>query len=104
MYFDGFNWDEGNIKKVIKHGLTLEEIEGFFLAGAVVFEDAKHSDAEARHIAVGSSPKNDKMVFVSFTTRVIDFKLLLRPISARYMRQKEAKAYEKFKKKYIQKK
>ncbi len=104
MDFDGFDWDEGNIKKVIKHGLTLEEVENFFLAGVLVFNDIKHSHKENRHIAVGDSPKNGKLVFVSFTTRIIDFKLLVRPISARYMRAKEAKDYEKFKKEYLQKK
>jgi uncharacterized protein len=89
---------------LIKHGLSLEEIESFFLAGALVFDDAKHSHVEARYIAVGNSPKNRKLMFVSFTVRVMDFKLLIRPISARYMRPKEAKAYEAYKKEQLQKK
>lgn len=43
-------------------------------------------------------------MFVSFTVRVVDFKILIRPISARYMRAKEAKAYETYKKEKFQKK
>ena len=29
MKIQGFNWDKGNIEKVQKHGLTIEEIENF---------------------------------------------------------------------------
>lgn len=54
---DGFDWNTGNISKILKHGLSLEEVESFFLAGVLVFDDAKHSDVETRHIAIGDSPK-----------------------------------------------
>jgi uncharacterized DUF497 family protein len=104
MHFDGFDWDKGNILKVTKHGLSLEDVEKFFTQGVLVFEDSKHSEVEPRSIAVGAIGSQNKLVFVAFTIRVRDFKVLIRPISARFMRKKEMDAYEKFKKKSLQKK
>ncbi len=104
MEFDGFDWDNGNIFKVTKHGLTLDEIERLFLQGVSVFEDNKHSNSEPRLIAVGIASTNKKPVFVAFTIRVRDFKVLVRPISARFMKKKEMNAYEKFKKEELKKK
>lgn len=104
VYFDGFDWDKGNIKKIVSHGLALDEIEDFFLSSPIVFDDARHSHDEDRHIATGSSSKNGKLVFVCFTIRILGLKILIRPISARYMREKEAKAYEKFNKDFVKKK
>ena len=86
---DGFEWDEGNIAKCQKHGLSLEEIEVFFQSRVFVAPDLKHSEDEERFLAVGYSP-NGKPMFVVFTLRGN----LIRPISARYMHKKEAQNYE----------
>ena len=42
-----FKWDEGNINKPKKHGLTPEQVEeAFFDQKKVIFEDWKHSNKE----------------------------------------------------------
>lgn len=84
-----FDWDDGNRAKCRKHGLTLAEVEGFFYAHPRVAPDPAHSDAEMRFIAVGTTPKG-RPAFVAFCWR--DGKI--RPISARYMHDKEARRYE----------
>jgi hypothetical protein len=33
MQFHGFDWDEGNVAKCQKHGLSVEEIESLFERG-----------------------------------------------------------------------
>lgn len=86
---EGFDWDEGNVIKCQKHGVTLQEIEEFFQTQLHVAPDIKHSQEEERFLAVGRSPIGRPM-FVVFTLR----NNLLRPISARYMHEKEAKQYE----------
>lgn len=58
-----------------------------------VMPDIHHSHAEDRYIAYGSSSKGRPM-FVAFTFRIRDDEILIRPISARYMHEKEAKEYE----------
>jgi uncharacterized DUF497 family protein len=49
----GFDWDEGNRSKCQKHGLSIAEIEAFFMRGPRVAPDPKHSADEVRFIAVG---------------------------------------------------
>ena len=53
----GFDWDEGNLTKCAKHGVSVEEIEAFFLAGPAVAPDPVHSAVEDRLIAVGRPHK-----------------------------------------------
>ncbi|MEH1909250.1 BrnT family toxin [Nostoc sp.] len=90
----GFDWDDGNIEKCQKHGVSLEEIEALFLDKSLrISPDIKHSESEDRFIATGVSIKG-KYIFVGFTFREKQGKRLIRPISTRYMREKEAKKYE----------
>ncbi len=87
----GFDWDDGNIEKCQKHGVSLEEIEALFLDKSLrISPDIKHSESEDRFIATGVSLKG-KYIFVGFTFREKQGKRLIRPISTRYMREKEAK-------------
>ncbi|ACB54313.1 unknown [Crocosphaera subtropica ATCC 51142] len=86
---EGFDWEEGNETKCQKHGVTLEEIEGFFQTQIYVAPDIKHSQDEDRFLAVGRLPSG-RPLFVAFTLR----NNLIRPISARYMHEKEAQQYE----------
>lgn len=91
---DGFDWDSGNSKKIEKHGVLPKDVEEFFRQDSVyVAPDIKHSQTEERYLAVGSLPKGRPMVVV-FTFREMDDKRLIRPISARFMHDKEAKRYE----------
>ena len=87
-----FEWDNGNISKILAR-FDLHEVEKFFLQELLVIEDDLHSEKEKRFIAVGNGPEK-KPMFVCFTVRAGK----IRVISARLMREKEAKKYEKFKK------
>jgi uncharacterized DUF497 family protein len=84
-----FDWDDGNLAKAQKHGLTREEIEGFFRALPRVAPDPEHSQAEQRFVAVGHTP-GGRAAFVAFCWR--DGRI--RPISARYMHAREVRRYE----------
>lgn len=90
MEITGFDWDSGNWPKCGKHGVSRQVIERLFLEGqALVAPDLKHSIAiEARHIAVGRV--DSRPMFVAFAIR----DCLIRPISARYMHEKEIANYE----------
>jgi uncharacterized DUF497 family protein len=89
----GFDWDAGNIGKCRKHGVTLADIEAAFMAGPDVAPDMKHSGAEQRFIAIGKD-KVGRPLFIAFTFRVQKGATYIRPISARYMHEKEIRAYE----------
>ena len=91
LKFTGFEWDEGNTAKCLKHGLSVEEIEVFFKEHILsVIPDIKHSTSEGRLTATGRM-ENGRPVFVVFTMRGS----LIRPVTARYMHQKEVIRYEK---------
>ena len=90
----GFDWDNGNIEKCQKHGVSIEEIEILFCNPKIaVAPDPKHSQAEERFIAVGKS-KDNRYIFVAFTRRKNQEETLIRPISARFMHDKEVRRYE----------
>ena len=91
----GFDWDDGNREKCQKHGLTLEEIEAFFRQERLyVAPDILHSHQEQRLLAAGRCPLNGRPMFVVFTLRGEDDKRRIRPMSARYMHEKEARKYD----------
>lgn len=92
MDFDGFDWDEGNLEKCCKHGVTVAQIEHVLSNPDFVSEDRLHSIAEQRFIAVGDA-LDRRTMFVAFTLRETDGTTLLRPISARYMHDKEKRRY-----------
>jgi uncharacterized protein len=93
MKFEGFDWDEGNWPKCGKHGISKEEIEDLFDNDPGTYADPSSSEAEQRLRAIGEG-WNKRMMLVAFTTRETNGALLLRPISARYMHQKEISRYE----------
>lgn len=74
--------------------ISIEEIEWFFRSELQVAPDLKHSLIENRFIAIGRRP-NERPMIVAFTFRGIGGELFLRPISARYMHEKEIAKYEK---------
>ena len=59
-----------------------------------IFPDLKHSQSEERYIALGVTDEG-RHIFVAFTLRNISEKTYIRPISSRYMHQKEIDYYEK---------
>lgn len=91
MKIDGFNWDDGNWPKCGKHGVSREEIEQVLLGTPAVMADP-HPD-EPRMRAIGKTAAK-RYVFLVFMLRTSEGQTLLRPISARYMHQKEVTHYE----------
>ena len=91
MKVAGFDWDDGNWPKCGKHGVSVEEIEQVLLGNPAVMLDP-HPD-EPRMRAIGRT-KAGRFVFLVFMLRQDDVKTLLRPISARFMHQKEIDHYE----------
>ena len=92
MRIAGFGWDEGNWPKCAKHGVSREEIEQVLLGTPSVMPDP-HPD-EPRMRAIGKTATG-RYVFLVFMLRRIDGETRLRPISARYMHQKEIDGYER---------
>ncbi len=58
-----------------------------------IYPDERHSTAESRYLAIGRN-RAGKYVFVAFTFRTRGGERLVRPISARYMHDKEVRHYE----------
>jgi uncharacterized DUF497 family protein len=85
--FDGFDWDEGNREKCQKHGVSIAEIEEVLSSIRFVIDDP--APTEKRYRTVGKTSAG-RYVFAVFTLR--DTKL--RPVSVRYMHEKEIRAYE----------
>lgn len=94
MEFAGFDWDPGNRVKCQKHGVSIHEIESLFAGTVLVSSDPKHSEKEERLLAFGTTARGRKLLVV-FTLRHKGAETLIRPISARYMHEKEAAYYEK---------
>ena len=93
MRFLGFEWDEGNWPKCGKHGVTREEIEHLFTSARVA-PDLMHSQQETRYIAVGRN-QSGRAMFVAFAIKQAQGGLYrIRPISARFMHEKEVQRYE----------
>ena len=90
----GFDWDEGNRAKCEKHGLSVSAIESLFTQALAVLPDAAHSETEHRFRAIGRTKKG-RGVFIVFTLRRRNDEVLIRPISARYMHEKEIETFEK---------
>ena len=93
MQIDGFDWDDGNWPKCARHGLTKAEIESVFLGWVEVFPAKEGSLQEMRQAAVGTNGEG-RYIFAVFTVRQNDERTLIRPISARFMHEKEIRHYE----------
>ncbi len=90
----GFDWDEGNLEKCRRHGVSVAEIEGLFARPHTIRLDVEHSLAEERLRAIGTSDRG-RYVFLVFTIRERSGQRFIRPISARYMHRREVEHYEK---------
>ena len=91
MKIAGFDWDKGNWPKCGKHGVSREDIEQVLRGTPAVMPDP-HAD-EPRMRAIGKT-LTGRYVFLVFMLRKIGGQTVLRPISARYMHQKEIDHYE----------
>ena len=92
MKVAGVDWDDGNWPKCGKHGVSLEEIEQVLPGNPAVMPDPDPDEPRLR--AIGRT-KAGRFVFLVFMLRQDDVQTLLRPISARFMHQKEIDHYEK---------
>lgn len=89
--WSGFEWDEGNRDKNLKHGVNNWECEQvFFNQPLLLLEDPVHSVAEDRYAAFGRTDAGRALVIV-FTVRISRIRI----ISARDMNRKERRFYEK---------
>lgn len=88
---DGFDWDDGNLSKCQKHGVTIAEIEALFAGPLTVFQDPHQNEERLRGIG---KTKAGRHVFIVWTVRRSGAEMHIRPISARYMHQKEVRYYE----------
>jgi uncharacterized DUF497 family protein len=88
----GFDWNEGNSRKNVKHSVSMAESEQvFFNAPLLLLADIKHSQMESRFHALGKSD-DGRLLHITFTLRN-DGKNI-RVISARDMHKKERFTYE----------
>jgi uncharacterized DUF497 family protein len=88
----GFDWDEGNSQKNVKHSVSTAESEQvFFNAPLLLLADVKHSQMESRFHALGKTD-DGRLLHITFTLRN-DGKAI-RVISARDMHKKERSIYE----------
>ena len=91
----GFDWDDGNWPKYGKHGVSRQEIEAVAMAAETMAEDPNEAEDRIRFIGRNRA---GRYVFVAATFRIRDGKTLIRPISARFMHEKEVRAYDRAKK------
>jgi uncharacterized DUF497 family protein len=91
MRFDGFEWGVGNWPKCSDHGVSKAEIEAIFFGELQTNVDP--SQLERRFRAIGQVDAG-RPVFVVYTLRRHGKLLLIRPINARFMHEKEIKRYE----------
>ena len=89
----GFDWDDAKRAKCQQHGVSVPEIEGLFRQPLAIFPDPAHSRDETRFKAIGRT-EAARHVLIVFTLRQREGDRLIRPISARYMHEKEVKYYE----------
>ena len=88
----GFDWDEGNIHHCQKHGVELSEIEELFLNHPQIYGDPYPDETRLR--AIGRN-NTGRYMYVVFMFRERHDEVYIRPISARFMHQKEIDRYEK---------
>ena len=91
MKIVGFDWDDGNWPKCGKHGVSRTEIEHVLLGKPAVMADPHPGEPRMR--AIGRTEAG-RHVFLVFVFRTISSQTRLRPISARYMHQKEIDHYK----------
>ena len=92
MTIAGFDWDAGNWAKCGKHGVSGEEIEQ-----DVVGRARRHGRPLPWRTAQAAYRKDVSWalcLFLVFMRRDVGGQTRLRPISARYMHQKEVDHYE----------
>ena len=86
MKFAGFDWDDGNRAKCLKHGVAIAEIEALFAGNLYIVEQTMNG-TEPRTLGCGAVGR--RWIFCVFTMR----RARVRPVSVRFMHEKEVKRY-----------
>lgn len=87
---EGFEWNNGNLEHIKKHGVNFRECEEVFLNRPLVLNrDDLHSRTEERIRVYGKSNRNRLLILI-FTIR----KTKIRVISARDQNKKEKREYQ----------
>jgi uncharacterized DUF497 family protein len=87
-----FEWDDGNVRKTDKQGVSMAEAEQvFFNEPLLMIADTKHSQGESRFHALGKTGEG-RTLHITFTLRNAGERI--RVISARDMPRKERTIYE----------
>jgi uncharacterized DUF497 family protein len=94
MQVAGFDWDDGNWPKCGKHGVARHEIEQLFAGMVSVIPAPARSGSEQRLIAIGLNSAG-RTILIVFTLRERNGDQLIRPISARFVHERERRHYEK---------
>lgn len=92
--FDGFDWDDGNRGKALRHGISDEEIEQVFFNEAVMDRQARNTPGEERRRALGETDAG-RLLRVIFTVRARRGTRLIRPISVVLMSHAERRLHER---------
>jgi uncharacterized DUF497 family protein len=88
----GFEWDDGNVRKNDKHGVSMAKAEQvFFNEPLLMIADTKHSQGEPRFHALGKTDEG-RTLHITFTLRNVGERILV--ISARDIHRKERTIYE----------
>ena len=91
MKIQGVEWDDGNWPKCGKHGVSQSEIEHILEYATIRVRDPNPDEERFR---TAGQTLAGRHVFVVYTYREYDAGVFIRPISARYMHEKEVKNYE----------
>ena len=91
MKISGFDWDEGNWPKCGKHGVSRAEIEQALQDSPAVMPDPHPQEPRMRAVA---KTRAGRYLFLVFMLRQVGIQTKIRPISSRYMHQKEIDHYE----------
>lgn len=86
----GFDWDNGNLPKCLRHGVSREDVEQLFTRDVLLAPDPWQGEVRLR--AIGTTA-GGRRIFLVFTIRLRDGQSLIRPISARFMRAREWQSY-----------
>ena len=94
--FFRFEWDEGNQRKsYLKHGVTCDEVEEFFILGSAIPIGVQVSPpVDEERLAIVGPTAESRLLMVVFTLR----RGVVSAISARAASRKERRLYEKVRK------
>lgn len=91
MKIQGVEWDGGNRPKCGKHGVSQSEITRILKYATIRMRDPNPDEDRFR---TAGQTLAGRHVFVVYTYREYADGVFIRPISARYMHEKEVKNYE----------